>query len=102
MDARGTMTPALRKYLQLETLMLDADGIDEAAGDGIRDVMDGVWHGLADDDRRLLNERRIGGPIKVIECVHLPEPSSLLRPPAKAEAKPHDDKPILNWRRTAA
>jgi hypothetical protein len=96
------MTPGLRRYLDLEDLMLKAEGVDEAAADALRDVMDRVWYGLTADDRRLLDERRIEGPIRVLECVHLPEPSSLLRPPARAAKKPHDHKPILNWRRPAA
>jgi hypothetical protein len=53
------MTPRLRKYLELERLMLVLDENGDASAEALRDAMDPVWYSLTDDERRVLDERSV-------------------------------------------
>ena len=94
------MTPQLRKYLDLERLMLEAEAVDEAVAESIREVMDGVWYALTVEERNILDERTAQGPIRVMECVRLPI-TAILRRPLLAIKKPYDGKPVSSWRKSA-
>ena len=59
MDGRVVMTPRLRKYLELERLMLVLDENGDASAEALRDAMDPVWYSLTDDERRVLDERSV-------------------------------------------
>jgi len=75
------MTNALRKYLDLESVMLGLEALDARAADAVRDVMDEVWYQLSDTDRRSLDERTAPGPFRVREEARLPLKGVLLRAP---------------------
>lgn len=55
------MTSALRRYLNLEKLMLGLESVDERAADAVRDVMDEAWYALSDSDRAALDARTVTG-----------------------------------------
>lgn len=40
MEEHQAMNPLLREYLDLESVMLTLDGLDEALADRVRDAMD--------------------------------------------------------------
>ena len=52
------MTSRLRKYLEMERLMMILDVEGDAAAEALRDAMDPIWYSLTDEERRLLDERR--------------------------------------------
>jgi len=54
------MTPRLRKYLELERLMLILEDEGDRGADALRDLMDPLWYSLSDEERRLLDQRTIG------------------------------------------
>ena len=74
------MTPRLRKYLELERLMLLLDEDGDPGADALRDAMDPIWYMLTADERRLLDERTIGH-IKMLEAIRVPVDSRVFGPP---------------------
>src|SRR3972149_163463 len=52
--------PRLRRYLELERLMLILDEEGESGADTLRDLMDPIWYSLSDEERRVLDERPTG------------------------------------------
>lgn len=92
------MTPRLRKYLELERLMLLMDEDGDPAADVLRDAMDPLWYSLAEDERRILDQRTIGR-IQSLEAIRLPAGSNVFGPappPATRRALPTG--PIRGWR----
>ena len=53
------MTRLLSLYLELERLMLVAEGVDERTANVIRDAMDPIWYALTDRDRESLDQRMV-------------------------------------------
>lgn len=54
------MTRRLLIYLELERLTLILDEQSDSAADALRDAMDPIWYSLNAEERRILDERRIG------------------------------------------
>jgi hypothetical protein len=48
----------LATYLELERLMLAAEGVDEDVANALRDAMDSIWLALTDQDIVWLDQRR--------------------------------------------
>lgn len=95
------MTPRLRKYLELERLMLVLDEEGDRGADALRDVMDPIWYSLSDEERRILDERAIGR-IKSIEEIRAPAGSHVFGPvPAPAGRRALPKEPIRGWRSAA-
>lgn len=46
-------------YLVLEKVMMGLDDAKDSLADEVRDVLDGVWHNLSDDERKVLDSRGI-------------------------------------------
>jgi len=91
------MTPQLRKYLELERLMLILDEDDDPAAESLRDAMDPIWYSLTDEERRFLDDRRIGR-IRSLEEIRVPAGSHVFGDvPAPAERRPFPEKPIGGW-----
>lgn len=91
------MTPGLRKYLEMERLMLILDEEDDAAAETLRDAMDPIWYALTDAERRLLDERRIGR-IRSLEGIRVPAGSQVfVEAPAPAERRALPRGPISGW-----
>ena len=98
------MTNALRKYLDLETIMLGLEALDARAADAVRDVMDELWYQLSDADRRSLDERTAPGPFCVREEARLPLKGVLLRAPSLQPRQLTAREPIVltgGWRGAA-
>ncbi len=53
------MTPRLQTYLELERLMLMLDEYGDTTADAPRDAMDPIWYSLTDDERQVLDDRKI-------------------------------------------
>jgi len=49
----------LEVYLALEKVMMALGDADDSLADEVRDVMDGIWHGLSVDDRKVLDNQQI-------------------------------------------
>jgi len=91
------MTPPLRKYLELERLMLILDEEGDAAAETLRDVMDPIWYSLTDEERRLLDDRRIGR-IRSLEEIRVPAGSHVFGDaPPPPERRPFPREPIRGW-----
>ena len=91
------MSPTLRRYLDLERLMLALDAFDqEAAADAVRDAMDPLWHALSSAEREVLNRRDIG-ELKEIERIRLPS-DHLFIDPVECGDSPSPKEPINGWR----
>jgi len=91
------MTPRLRKYLELERLMLIMDEDGNQAADALRDAMDPIWYSLSGEERRILDQRNIGR-IKSLEEIRVPAGSRVFGPappPAMRLALPKE--PIRGW-----
>lgn len=54
------MSGRMRILLELERILLVLDAEDPAA-EALRELMDPLWYGLDDEERRLLNDRAISG-----------------------------------------
>jgi len=94
------MTPRLRKYLELERLMLVLDESGDPGADSLRDVMDPIWYSLGDDERRVLNERTIGR-IRSIEEIRVPTGARVFGSAPTPIARPLPKGPIRGWRSAA-
>lgn len=95
------MTPNLRKYLELERLMLVLDEEGDAGAEILREAMDPIWYALSDEERHLLDERRIGR-IKSLEEIRVPAGSHVFGQapfPAERHALPRE--PITGWKLAA-
>ena len=91
------MTPRLRKYLELERLMLILDAEGDPTAETLRDAMDPIWYSLTDEERLLLDERRIGR-IKSLEEIRVPAGSQVFgEAPAPAEHRTIPQGPIGGW-----
>lgn len=101
LEGGRAMSPALRKYVELERIMLDLDAVDERAAEAVREVMDDVWYGLSEDERASLDERSVVGPIKVLEPVRVPVTADVLTPRKIASMRPYDGRPVRGWRLVA-
>lgn len=95
------MTPRLRRYLELERLMLILDEEGDAGAETLRDAMDPIWYSLTDEERRLLDERRIGR-IRSLEEIRVPAGSEVFcEAPAPAERRTIPQGPIGGWKLAA-
>lgn len=91
------MTPRLRKYLELERLMLILDEEGDRSADALRDAMDPIWYSLSDEERRILDERTIGR-IKSVEEIRVPAGSRVFGPaPARTARRALPKEPITGW-----
>lgn len=91
------MTPRLRKYLELERLMLILDDEGDRGADALRDVMDPIWYSLSDEERRVLDERAVGR-IKSVEEIRVPAGDRVFGPvPAPATRRALPQGPIGDW-----
>lgn len=91
------MTPRLRRYLELERLMLELDAAGDAVADVLRDAMDPIWYALSDEERRILDERTVGR-IRSIEEIRVPAGRDVFGPAqslAPQRRFPHG--PIGGW-----
>lgn len=96
------MTPRLRKYLELERLMLffDEDG-DGVVADRLRDLMDPIWYALSDDERHVLDERTVGR-ITSLEEIRVPAGTQVFGDaPAGAERRLLPPGPVGGWKLVA-
>lgn len=55
------MSARLQAYLALERAVVDLDTVDDEIVESLRDQMDGLWYGMSDAERLLL-DRRTGPP----------------------------------------
>lgn len=95
------MTPRLRKYLELERLMLVLDEEGDRAADVLRDAMDPIWYSLSNDERRILDARTIGR-IRSLEEIRVPAGSRVFGlPPDPPPLRPVPRTPIRDWRSAA-
>lgn len=95
------MTPRLRKYLELERLMLVLDDDGDSAAEALRDAMDPIWYSLTEDERRILDERTVGR-IKSLEEIRIPAGSSVFGQPVQPVGpRPFPTDPIGDWRLAA-
>jgi hypothetical protein len=95
------MTPRLRKYLELERLMLILDEEGDAGADALRDAMDPIWYALSDEERRILDERTIGR-IRSVEEIRVPAGEAVFGPAqAQEEIRPLPGEPIRGWKSVA-
>lgn len=94
------MNPLLREYLNLESVMLTLDALDESLADRVRDAMDPLWHQLSVQDRDWLNTRDLRWDV-THGSISLPLSASVLRaaPPIEPAALPAT--PIIDWRMVA-
>jgi len=91
------MTPRLRKYLELERLMLILDEEGDRGADALRDAMDPIWYSLSDEERRILDERTIGR-IKSVEEIRVPAGRRVFGPaPAPAARRAIPKEAIRGW-----
>lgn len=91
------MTPQLRKYLELERLMLILDEEGDRGADALRNAMDPIWYSLSDEERRILDERTIGR-IKSVEEIRVPAGDRVFGPtPAPAARRAFPKGPIRGW-----
>lgn len=95
------MSDALRKYVDLEKVMLQLESIDERAADAIRDVMDDVWYALSADERSQLDSRNPSGPFRILEAVRLPVTPAIVCKPVVAGFKLYDEARNRDWRGAA-
>jgi hypothetical protein len=95
------MTPRLRKYLELERLMMILDVEGDAAAETLRDAMDPIWYALTDEERHVLDERRIGR-IRSLEEIRVPAGSTVFgEAPAPAERRALPQGLIGGWKLAA-
>lgn len=91
------MTPRLQIYLELERLMLILGEAADPAAEALRDAMDPIWYALSDEERHLLDERRIGR-IRSLEEIRVPAGSQVFgEAPAPAERRAIPRGPIGGW-----
>jgi len=91
------MTPRLRRYLELERLMLILDEEGDRGADALRDLMDPIWYSLSEEERRILDERTIGR-IKSVEEIRVPAGPGLFGPaPGPVPHRALPEKPIRGW-----
>jgi hypothetical protein len=91
------MTPRLRKYLELERLMLILDEEGERGADALRDAMDPIWYSLSDEERRILDDRTVGR-ITSLEEIRVPAGGQVFGPvPAPATRRALPPGPISGW-----
>jgi hypothetical protein len=95
------MTPRLRKYLELERLMLVLDEDGDSGADALRDAMDPIWYSLNDEERRALDSRAMGR-ITSIEGIRVPAADRVFDPaPAPSAGRAFPPGPIDDWRSAA-
>lgn len=95
------MISRLRTYLELEHLMLVLDEAGDAGAETLRDAMDPIWYSLTDEERRLLDDRRVGR-IKSLEEIRVPAGGGVFcEAPAPAERRAFPQGPISGWKLTA-
>jgi hypothetical protein len=95
------VTSRLRKYLELERLMLILDEDGDPGADALRDAMDPIWYSLNDEERRILDERTIGR-IKSVEEIRLPAGDQVFGPaPDPAPPRPLPKGPVKGWKSAA-
>ena len=95
------MTPRLRAYLELEQLMLVLDEAGDTASEALRDAMDPIWYALTDEERRLLDDRKVGR-IKSLEEIRVPAGSEVFgEAPAPTEHRSFPQGPIRGWKSAA-
>ena len=91
------MTPRLRRYLELERLMLILDEEGASGADTLRDLMDPIWYSLSEEERRVLDDRTIGR-IKSMEEIRVPAGTRLFGPaPAPVAHRALPKNPISGW-----
>jgi len=91
------MTPQLRKYLELERLMLVLDADGDPTAETLRDAMDPIWYAMTDEERRFLDQRTISR-IKSLEEIRVPAANGVFGPaPAPAARRPLPQGPIRDW-----
>lgn len=94
------MNPLLREYLNLESVMLTLDALDEALADRVRDAMDPLWHQLPAEDRAWLNTRDLRWDA-THGSISLPLSASVLHAPPPVEPAALPGAPITDWRMVA-
>jgi hypothetical protein len=94
------MSPLLRQYLNLESVMLSLDALDDPAADRVRDAMDPLWHRLPPEDRAWLNARALRWDVPH-GSISLPLSTLVVRAPPRVEPAAVPATPILGWRRVA-
>ena len=95
------MTHLLHFYLDLERLMMVAEGIDEGVANSLRDAMDPIWHSLTDADREVLDQREVNF-ITSLEGLRIPVSDHLYcAPSGPLEKRPIPKEPIEGWRKAA-
>ena len=90
------MTPRLRKYLELERLMLILEEEGDRGADALRDLMDPIWYSLSDEERRILDQRTIGR-IKSVEAIRVPAGTLFGPVPTPVPHRALPKVPISGW-----
>ncbi len=94
------MNPLLREYLNLESVMLSLDELNEDLADRVRDAMDPLWHRLTPEDREWLNTRELRWDA-TYGSISLPMSASVVCPPPVVEPAAVPAQPIVDWRMVA-
>jgi hypothetical protein len=95
------MTPPLRKYLELERMMLLLDEEGDPTAETLREVMDPIWYSLTDEERHLLDDRAIGR-IQSLEEIRVPAGRDVFgEVPVPAAGGTLPQGPIVGWKMAA-
>lgn len=95
------MTSRLDLYLELERVMLFAEGNQQDdAAEAIRDVMDRIWYSFDDAERKLLDLRTVGA-VALIEGIRIPKGPDLFFHRRSAVGSAFPQGSIQDWRLAA-
>jgi hypothetical protein len=90
-------------YLAFERLMIHLDQTDDPMADGVRDLMDPIWHRLTPEEVDLLNARGKIDPAGLFP-VKMPLPTGTRLPPATVAGKRFESlgwQAPADWKKTA-
>lgn len=77
------MSGRIDLYFTLERIMIDLDDANDPLADTLRDLMDPIWYGLSDEERALLNARKIDD-VRLLNPIRLAAGKDVLFIPHKA------------------
>ena len=73
------MSARLDAYIALERIMFELDEASDELAESIRDMMDPLWYALSDDERSVLDARKIG-EVHALNPIRLSVAAALMKP----------------------